>query len=48
MILWKIWKGAAEIGMKAEHVKLPSSISERDLIDKISELNGDSSGLDLK
>jgi len=36
-------KGAAEIGMKAEHVKLPSSISERDLIDKISQLNGDSS-----
>ena len=34
-------KGAQEIGMNAEHVRLPSSITEDELIAKISCLNND-------
>ena len=34
-------KGAQEIGMNAEHVRLPSSITEAELISKISTLNND-------
>ena len=34
-------RGAQEIGMNAEHVRLPSSITEDELIAKISSLNND-------
>ena len=34
-------KGAQEIGMNAENIRLPSSISEAELISKISSLNND-------
>ena len=34
-------RGASEIGMKSEHIKLSSSITENDLISKISSLNND-------
>ena len=34
-------RGAKEIGMKSEHVKLSSSITETDLISRIAALNND-------